>query len=352
MVALRPQPKENAEVRNLAPAPELRPGQPIKVLSWNIQFLAGKGHVFFFDLPGDKGPDERPTRTDIERTLARVTRLIREEDPDIILLQEVDDHATRTGQDDQLARILALLSPKYSQIAVTDYWRMPFVPHPHIRGSVGTRLVVVSRYRITQAERFALPHAHYPFLVDLFQIQRALLEVHFPIQGGEELVVMNTHLEAFQQNGEVKKRELQFLDKHLSYLDSLQTPWLLAGDFNLLPPGFYSRIPEPERVWFLPGIDMESLYTKYAVLPGLDDLNGSAANQFLTHYPNRPDSKGLDKVIDYQIHSKNMEVSSFNVRQDCLRISDHMPLIGVFLPPSQKFSEENCKVCSADSVAF
>ena len=73
-------------------APLLRPGQKLRILSWNLQYMAGKNHRFFYE----GGPDERPSSAEIAATLAGVARVIREENPDIVLLQQVDDGSRRT----------------------------------------------------------------------------------------------------------------------------------------------------------------------------------------------------------------------------------------------------------------
>ncbi|MDR9450303.1 MAG: endonuclease/exonuclease/phosphatase family protein, partial [Acidimicrobiia bacterium] len=36
----------------------LRPGQSVEVMSWNVQYMAGKGYVFWYDLFDESGPDE------------------------------------------------------------------------------------------------------------------------------------------------------------------------------------------------------------------------------------------------------------------------------------------------------
>lgn len=330
--SFEPEPVQRAEIVSGGGAPVLQAGQRLKVLSWNIQFLAGKGHVFFFDVPGNKGPEERPDREDIERTLPEVVRIIQEENPDVILLQEVDDGAARTYGDDQLARILALLPKSYGEHASAYYWKMPYVPHPRIRGSVGMKLTALSKYKMKSAIRYALPQAVHPPIVRWFQFRRALLEVRLPVEGGKDLVLMDSHLEAFMQDGIVKKQEMDFLDQHLATLDSL--PWIMGADMNLLPPGFYDRIPQEEQVWFHPNIDVGSLYARYGALPTLGMLNGPDSSSSLTHFPNRPGATGLDKTIDFLFHSRLLELDSFRVRQeDCLKISDHMPLIAVFRLP-------------------
>lgn len=331
-MSFEPKPVEPVAVVSASDAPKLKAGQSLKVLSWNIQFLAGKGHVFFFDLPGNKGSEEWPAREDIERTLPEVVRIIQEENPDVILLQEVDDGAARTYGDDQLERILALLSKEYSQHTSAFYWKMPYVPHPRIHGSVGMKLSVISKYKLVSGMRYSLPQAPHPPIVRWFQFRRAMLEVRLPMEGGKDLVLMNSHLDAFLQDGLVKKQEVEFLDQHFASLDS--TLWFFGGDMNLLPPGFYDRVPAEERAWFKPGVDVGPLYQKYGALPTLGMLNGPDSLLARTHFPNRPNAKGLDKTIDFMFYSRMLALDSFRIRQeDCMRISDHMPLIAVFRLP-------------------
>jgi endonuclease/exonuclease/phosphatase family metal-dependent hydrolase len=137
-------------------APVLQPGQSLKVLSYNVQFVAGKNYVFFYDLPDDAGPDERPSAADIAQTVQEVARVIRAENPDVILLQEVDDGSARTDHEDQLARLRALLPQDYKCHTATFYWKAAFVPHPRIMGAIGQKLAIVSKYRLDRASRYQL----------------------------------------------------------------------------------------------------------------------------------------------------------------------------------------------------
>ena len=57
--------RESAPVSCPASAPMLQPGQALKVMTWNVQYLAGKRHVFWYDLPGGDGPDELRQGADI-----------------------------------------------------------------------------------------------------------------------------------------------------------------------------------------------------------------------------------------------------------------------------------------------
>ena len=39
-------------------APVLEAGQSVTVMNWNVQYMAGKGYVFWYDLLDESGPDE------------------------------------------------------------------------------------------------------------------------------------------------------------------------------------------------------------------------------------------------------------------------------------------------------
>lgn len=60
-MTFHPGPTESEPVDCPADTPTLQPGQTVRVLSWNVQYMAGKDYVFFYDLLDESGPDERPS---------------------------------------------------------------------------------------------------------------------------------------------------------------------------------------------------------------------------------------------------------------------------------------------------
>ncbi len=326
--AFHPDPVEDVPVVGYELAPLLPMDQSIKIMSWNVQFLAGKGYVFFFDEPGGKGPHERPSSQDMAHTLQEVVRIVREVNPDILLLQEVDDGAKRTDHVDQLELLRKNLID-YTNSASAFYWKSPFVPHPRILGPVGLKLSVLSKWKIHHAKRIELPQVERAPVMRWFDFHRALLDVRILRKNNSELAVLNTHLEAFGKDGSIKRRELAFLQSYLDSLDKQDVRWVLGADMNLLPPDFYASISASEKVWFKNGIDLGPLYArKGVVLPRLEDLQGVDSVLFRTHDPNRLQSKGLDKTIDFLCLDKHIQLHSFHVRQgDAVGVSDHMPLI-------------------------
>ena len=147
----RPAPREEMLVTCNSPAPLLVPGQALKVMTWNVQYLAGKRYVFWYDMADGSGTDDRPTPEDVAYNLDEVARVIRDEQPDIVLLQEVNDGAKNTDYHDQLALLQVRVTDLYPCSAEAFYWKADFVPHPRIAGSVGRQLATLSRYRIDRA---------------------------------------------------------------------------------------------------------------------------------------------------------------------------------------------------------
>ena len=315
--------------------PTVRPGQVLRVLSWNVQFMAGKDYVFFYDLPDGSGPDERPSRRDIDATLAEVARVIAEENPDLLLLQEMDDGAARTDHEDQLARLLELLPSDYACHASAFYWKAAFVPHPRILGAVGMKLSTVSKYRITRAMRHQLTMIPSDPVKRQFSLKRAVLEVSVPVEGGAELAVFNTHLDAFAQGTDTMERQVFEVAGLLENADRAGGLWLAAGDFNLLPTSqAYERLQPEQRAYYLPESELEPLYARYGSVPGPAETGGSDFARWFTYFPNDPVVKGPDRTIDYIFFSDRLEPERKGIRrQDTLGISDHLPVTASFVLP-------------------
>jgi len=310
--------------------PVLQKGKEYKVLSWNVQYMAGKNYVFFYDEWDGSGPDIRPTAEDIGVTFKRVAEIIKNENPDFILLQEMDCAAKRTDNQDQMAELLKLLPSEYASYTDSYYWKAAFVPHPKIMGRVGMKVSIISKYKIQNATRYQLPLMPNNYIVENLQFKRAVLEAAFPVKNGESISLMSTHLDAFAQGSDTMQRQVQYISDLLTDKSNKKREWIIAGDFNLLPPGkSYDLLPENEKPYFQKDSEMKVLYDKFNVLP---TLGGMMKNReaFFTHFANY--NKEADRTIDYVIHSDKVRVTNFYVRsKDTKDISDHFPVIMKFV---------------------
>ncbi|MEM1348931.1 MAG: endonuclease/exonuclease/phosphatase family protein [Myxococcota bacterium] len=320
-----------AEVTCPSNAPKLKPGQPLKILSWNVQYMASKQFVFYYDKLDNSGPDLRPTPEAIAQTFEDVARIIGEEKPDVLLLQEVDDGAGRTDEEDQLARLLAMLSKDYVCHASAFYWKASFIPHPKIMGPVGMKLSTISKYQISEATRHQLPMYEQDPLTDMFYLKRAVLEAKIPIDGdgAKPLVTFNTHLDAFAQGTNTMELQVNMARDLFAGAEKSGNPWLGAGDFNLLATrSAWEALRDGERAYYNPQTEAAPLFEAFQSIPTADEIDGASKADWFTYFSNDPDASGApDRTIDYIFLPPRANVLSKKVRQDARTISDHLPIV-------------------------
>lgn len=326
----------SCNAKDAAP-PTLVPGQALKVMTWNIQYLAGKRYVFWYDMADGSGPDDRPTPEDIAYNLDEVARVLRDEQPDIVLLQEVDDGAKNTDYVNQLALLQERVTDLYPCSTEAFYWKSDFVPDRHIYGSVGTKLATLSRYGMDKAERLQLPSPNGNVIGRQFEAKRALLVSYLPLGNGKHLAVVNTHLGDSSPGDDTVQRQVAAKTQLLNAFEQAGTPWISGGDFNLLPQGQYQRLPAAQRERYAPDSELRALWDKYPMIPSNEDVNGDEPRKWYTRFPNDPRVSGPDRTQDFLFYSPTLKRVDARVRQaDTLLISDHLPVIARFLLPASQ----------------
>jgi len=326
-------PKDGSEVKVYfrADAPSLRRSQKLKVMTYNVQFLAGKNYVFFFDIPDYSGPDGYVTMKDIVATADGLSKMIADEAPDVILFQELDEGSRRTNYQDQLALLLDRLPGEYCCYTSAFYWKLKFAPHPKLLGPLGMKTVILSKYKIAKAEIHNLPILPVNFYLRQFSGQKLILQALMPVDDGSQVAVMSTHLDAFTIGSDVMIRQLGKLREHITGLEAQNIPWVLGGDFNLLPPGQYKKLIESHRTYYNPDNELTSFYQEYQIVPSLDNVNGTDAPKWYTFSGNDPALSGPDRTLDYIVYSNKLKLLDSHVRQsDTQKLSDHLPVVATF----------------------
>lgn len=317
---------------NLPDAPTLKSGQTIKVLSWNIQFLAGnENNHFFFDY----GDDTWPSSSTRQQILKQIAEVIIAEQPDIILLQEVDEGAKRTGYEDQLVALMALLPPEYGNHASTFYWQASFVPHPSLMGAVGMKLSTLSKYRITQATRHALTGIRsQSWIMQQMNPKRAILETQLPFGDSKTLRLLNTHLSAFAQNSDTMEVQVKQVMEVMTKNQAQNV--IIGGDFNLLPSSFaYNLLDDQGKSYYNPKeTELSLLLNAFNSIPSVENMRGNDHARWFTYSPNHISAALPDRTIDYLFYSSGLSLVKEDVRSlDTHLISDHLPIIGMFTLP-------------------
>lgn len=325
LTTLQTKPHQPASLTVPPTAPPYPAHKPLKILTWNVQYMAGKNHFFFYE----GGPDIAPTPADVRGTLDEVARVLLDEDADVVFLQEVDCGATRTHHTDQITALQERLHGRYPCLASTPYWQARYVPHPKVRlGQVHMRLVTLSKYRLKSATRHQLPHHPHPPVLRHFYPKRAILETPLVLSDGREVSLLNTHFEAFSIGTDTLARQVAFTQTWLAEREQAGRPWLLGGDFNALPPGQWGRLAPAEQAFFNADTELQPLYERYATAV----RHGRALTHedwrpWFTMNPNHPDFPEPNVTLDH-LFASGLSFGNTAVRQhDTRHISDHLPLI-------------------------
>ena len=267
------------------------------ILTYNIGYLSGMTN----NLPIAK-PKEL-----FDDNMAKVLSETKKVNPDIIAFQEIDYNASRSYHINQQEEIAKL---GYGYRAQTINWDERYLPFPYWPiamnfGKVVSGQSIISKYPLKEQQRIVLSRvADEPYYRDVFYLER-LAQVVKVVLNGKEVILINTHLEAFDKG----TREKQF-EEVLKIFDTYKDtyPTILLGDFN------------------------SSATDETAIVQKVFAMNtiGNAAFDLLS-LENTFNSKEPYERIDYIFYTKNsIEYISGKVLTEFGQSSDHLPVLMEF----------------------
>ena len=157
-----------------------------------------------------------------------------------------------------------------------------------------------------------------------FNLKRALLEGEVKTEGlDHNLALANTHLSAFSRGDGTLGKQVATLADWMGRRPAHQ-PWILAGDFNLLPPGDYpQRLTTESELYADANNPIETLLPRFQEIAA-DPLD-PANRTYLPFGAAEPDRK-----IDYVFYGGPLKLVEAEVLRSASAISDHLPLRVVF----------------------
>ncbi len=322
------------EASTLTPA---NPKDTLTLMTWNIKF--GGGRIdFFFDCWGDR---VTMTEEEVLTHLEGLARKIRQVDPDVLFLQEVDIDSKRSAYVDQVEYLLNHTDLNYAVFA--SQWKASYVPSDGI-GKINSGNVTLSKYPLENAVRIGLPLIQeQSAVVRYFYLKRNILETEVQV-GDRSLRLLNTHLSAFDQDGTKKKQLDQLVDTLISR-DNSTINFVLGGDFNLLPPNTLKVKDFPDSICeeefeaddFTASITwIEPLFLFH---PEFDIEDYQFDNgPYFTHTTNHPDRGAFwNRKLDYLftngrfIPGSNITHQDEHTGMNTMMLSDHCPVSVQFL---------------------
>ena len=200
------------------------------VMTWNIRFGAAR-IPFFGDSCGDR---VLMTQAETEGYLNSIVDYINSTEPDILLLQEVDISSKRSAYVNQLQYILDRTHLNYG--AYASMWNAEIIPSDGL-GKVDAGNAVLSRWKITDAERIQLPlRTDQDDLTQYFYLRRNILKAKIALDEENEIYAVNIHATAFATD-DTKQKHITRYKEVLDDLDLLGATFVTGGDLNSVPPG-------------------------------------------------------------------------------------------------------------------
>ena len=241
--------EDNVDLEILNGTEEKAPiGEELKIITYNIGFAAYTPEFSFFM---DGGEYSRAfSKESVEEVMGGITELLRSEDADFLMIEEVDERATRSHHVDQKSIIRKGLSGYDSLFAVnydSPYLFYPF-DEPHGKSLAG--MLTLSRYNVRSSFRRSLPIE--TSLMKLVDLDRCYSVSRVETESGKELVLYTVHLSAYTSDGTVATEQLKML------LDDMRSEYakgnyvIAGGDFNkdlLHDSSEYFGISGEEYTW-------------------------------------------------------------------------------------------------------
>lgn len=300
-------------------------GKEYSVLTYNIGFGAyGPDYSFFMDTGIMK--DGKKTRgkygkglsyDSVRKNTDGSLNAVKQQDADFVLLQEVDEKADRSYKINQLSEFRSI--DGYNSVYACNFHSAYlFYPFNDPHGASNAGLVTLSKYKINLALRRSYPiSTGFSKFLDL---DRAFSVCRYDLDDGKQLVLVNSHMSAYDSGGTIRAKQLAFLNEFLKAEKEKDNYVIVGGDFNHDIANsselFESQQKRPEWVYDLSDDDLTDGYSIAA-----------ATNAPTCRGADIPYEKGVDYtvVIDGFIVSDNVEViETENIDLD-FAYSDHNP---------------------------
>lgn len=310
---------------------KLETGRTYTAAVYNIGFGAyGPDYSFFMDTgemkdgTATKGKYGKAVSKEVvEENTEGAVRELKKLDADFMLCQEVDTDSDRSYHVNQ-AEALKSEFPEYGSVFANNfhsaYLLYPF-SDPH--GAVQAGLLSFSRYEIAESKRRSYPVDN-SFITKFTDLDRCFSLMRLPVDNGRELVLINSHMSAYDEGGIIRAQQLELLNSVMEEEYRAGNYVIAGGDFNHalgedVAEGFPSEQKFPSWV---------SVLTQEDIVEGMRIQR--AENELETPTCRGADiayTKGVNytTVVDGFLVSDNIRAKAENIDTD-FAYSDHNPV--------------------------
>lgn len=309
--------------------PELETGTTYSVVTYNIGFGAyTPDYSFFMDSgvmsDGTEVSGKYGKAIDKDHVLYAVngaSGVLKAQNADFYFVQEVDTDGDRSYNVNEYETLTAALGEGYQRsFAVNFHSAFLMYPLNDFHGKNTAGIATYSRYTVSGSVRRSYPvddgFAKYFDLDRCFQVNR------LPVSGGKELVLINSHMSAYDEGGKIREAQLNMLNSVIAVEYAKGNYVVVGGDFNHELADSLGTFPSEQQTpaWAYPLTD-DMLANGFRVVASKEITGTCRAAEI-------PYEKGVNylTVLDGFIVSANVEsVSIANIDTD-FAYSDHNPV--------------------------
>ena len=221
------------------PSAQLKAGTVYTAATYNIGFGAyTPDYTFFMDEgimeDGTKTVGEHSTAVSkevVEACTKGAIETMKALDVDFTLLQEVDTDSTRSYQVNQKEAFEAAY-PNYSSAFAVNF-HSAFLAYPigDPHGVVNAGLLMQGNAHVSSAVRRSYP-VDDGFPTKFFDLDRCFLVERLPVENGKELVLINSHMSAYDEGGIIRAQQLALLTGVLEQEYKAGNYVIVGGDWN------------------------------------------------------------------------------------------------------------------------
>ena len=173
--------------------------------------------------------------------------VIRRESPTFTLLQEVDTDSDRSHHVNQ-ADMITSSFPGQSSVFASNY-HSSFIAYPFLEplGATQSGLLTMSSFHIDEAVRRSYP-VDEGFISKFFDLDRCFSVARLPVEGGGQLVLVNSHLSAYDSGAAVREQQLKFLNLFLDRERDEGNYVVVGGAWNYAFFGSERMYPTQEQI--------------------------------------------------------------------------------------------------------
>lgn len=162
------------------------------------------------------------------------------------------------------------------------------------------------------------------FISKFTDLDRCFTVMHYPIKGGKELIVINSHMSAYDKGGKMRKAQMKILSKVIEAEYKAGNYVIVGGDFNhALGRDMLTHFDHQEKIpsW-VSVLDQKMLPKDFIMVKATNRERVATVRSTDMKY--RP-KVNYQTVGDGFIISKNIKAKATDINTD-YRYADHNPV--------------------------